>query len=47
MVSNSKLIEHIAGGIMLGSFATYGKGCCNSGKRDDNNSEQQSIMETN
>jgi len=33
---------------MLGSFATYGegKGCCNSGKRDKNNADQQNIMET-
>lgn len=33
---------------MLGSFATYGegKGCCNSGKRNNDNADQQSIIET-
>jgi hypothetical protein len=33
---------------MLGSFATYGErqGCCNSGKRDNGNADQQNIMET-
>jgi hypothetical protein len=33
MVSTNKLIENIAGGVMLGSFAAYGKGCCNSAKQ--------------
>ena len=47
MVSSNKLIEHIAGGVMLGSFATYARqGCCNSGKRGQNNVDQQSITET-